>query len=113
VLGEVGRNFAAGMSNGTAYAFDPDEQLHSRYNSEMVRLERVMHLDDREELYRLINEHFERTGSPRARLILDNWDSYRASFWKVVPHAPPPPPPAPTEPVSAGQASEPGLAERA
>jgi glutamate synthase (NADPH/NADH) large chain/glutamate synthase (ferredoxin) len=113
VLGDVGRNFAAGMSNGVAYVFDPDEQLPSRYNPEMVKLERVMVLDDREELYRLIDEHFEKTGSPRARLILDNWDSYRTSFWKVVPHAPPPPPPAPDETASAEQASEPGLAERA
>jgi glutamate synthase domain-containing protein 3 len=113
VLGEVGRNFAAGMSNGVAYVFDPDEKLQSRYNPEMVKLERVMAVDDLEQLYALIHEHFEKTGSPRARLILDNWDSYRASFWKVVPHAPPPPPPAPTEPVSAGQASESGLVERA
>jgi glutamate synthase (NADPH/NADH) large chain/glutamate synthase (ferredoxin) len=112
VLGEVGRNFAAGMSNGVAYVFDPDEQLPSRYNPEMVKLERLMDLDDREELYRLIDEHFEKTGSPRARLILDNWDSYRTSFWKVVPHAPPPPPPAPTEDAAVEQPSQPGLVEQ-
>jgi glutamate synthase domain-containing protein 3 len=118
VLGEVGRNFAAGMSNGVAYVFDPDEQLPSKYNREMVKLERVMDLDDREELYRLIDEHFAKTGSPRARLILDNWDSYRASFWKVVPHAPPPPPPAPPEGAEAAEAevvaqpSKPGLARQ-
>ena len=80
---------------------------------EMVKLERVMGLDDREELYGLIDEHFAKTGSPRARMILDNWDSYRASFWKVVPHAPPPPPPAPTESAAAGQPAEADLAERA
>jgi glutamate synthase (ferredoxin) len=113
VLGEVGRNFAAGMSNGVAYVFDPNEQLPSRYNPEMVRLERVMALDDREDLYRLIDEHFERTGSPRARMILDAWETYRANFWKVAPNAPPPPPPAPVEAATAGQASESGLAERA
>ncbi len=44
VLGEVGRNFAAGMSNGVAYVFDPDEKLPIRYNPEMVKLERVMGL---------------------------------------------------------------------
>ena len=74
VLGEVGRNFAAGMSNGVAYVFDPDEHLPSRYNPEMVKLERVMDLDDLEELYALIQEHFDKTGSPRARTILDTWD---------------------------------------
>src|SRR3954451_25494159 len=115
VLGEVGRNFAAGMSNGVAYVFDPDGQLPSRYNSEMVRLERVMELDDREELYRLVNEHFERTGSPRARMILDNWESYRGDFLKVVPYAPPTPPPAPDQAAITvtGPAGEPGIAERA
>ena len=85
VLGEVGRNFAAGMSNGVAYVFDPDEHLPSRYNPEMVKLERLMDLDDREQLIALIEEHFEKTGSPRARMILDNWDSYRGMFYKVVP----------------------------
>src|SRR3954451_1799811 len=109
VLGEVGRNFAAGMSNGVAYVFDPNEQLPSRYNREMVKLERVMDLDDREQLYALIDEHFEKTGSPRARMILDAWETYRANFWKVVPHAPPPPPPDSVEATPDGQAAEPGV----
>ena len=64
VLGEVGRNFAAGMSNGVAYVFDPDEHLPTRYNPEMVKLERVMDLDDLEQLYALIQEHFEKTRQP-------------------------------------------------
>jgi len=113
VLGEVGRNFAAGMSNGVAYVFDPDEHLPSRYNPEMVKLERVMNVDDLEQLYALIDEHFEKTGSPRAREILDTWDYYRTLFWKVVPGAPPPPPPAPVEDAGAASATESGLAERA
>jgi glutamate synthase (NADPH/NADH) large chain/glutamate synthase (ferredoxin) len=115
VLGEVGRNFAAGMSNGVAYVFDPGEQLPSRYNPEMVSLERVMGLDDLEALYALIQEHFEKTGSPRARMILDTWDYYRTLFWKVAPGAPPLPPPSPEQAETEGavQPSEPGLAERA
>src|SRR5918999_1755983 len=109
VRGEVGRNFAAGMSNGGAYVFDPEEKLPSRYNPEMVNLERVMALDDLEQLYALIDEHFEKTGSPRARMILDTWDYYRTLFWKVVPGAPPPPPPAPepAEQVGTRPAPEP------
>jgi glutamate synthase (NADPH/NADH) large chain/glutamate synthase (ferredoxin) len=113
VLGETGGNFAAGMSNGVAYVFDPDELLPSRYNSEMVKLERVMGLDDLEQLYALIQEHFEKTGSPRAQQILDTWDYYRTLFWKVAPKAIPPLPPAPVEAAASGQATEPGLAERA
>jgi glutamate synthase domain-containing protein 3 len=112
VLGEVGRNFAAGMSNGVAYVFDPNEQLPARYNPDMVNLERLMDLDDREQVYALIDEHFEKTGSPRARQILDAWDSYRTQFWKVVPKAAPPIPPSPDQ-EEANKAVEPGLAERA
>jgi glutamate synthase domain-containing protein 3 len=112
VLGEVGRNFGAGMSNGVAYVFDPDEQLPGRYNSEMVRLERVMGLDDLEQLYALIHEHFEKTGSPRAQQILDTWDFYRTQFWKVTPGVVQVRAPAPDE-ADADPASEPGIAERA
>ena len=79
----------------------------------MVKLERVMDLDDLTQLIALIEEHFAKTGSPRARTILDTWDYYRTLFWKVVPGAPPPPPPAPVEEAGAEQAGEPGLAERA
>jgi len=94
VLGEVGRNFAAGMSNGLAFVFDPEGQLPERYNPEMVHLERVMSLDHLEQLYALIDEHFAKTGSPRARLILDAWESYRTQFWLVVPGVRPYPDPA-------------------
>jgi glutamate synthase (ferredoxin) len=113
VLGEVGRNFAAGMSNGVAYVFDPEEQLPSRYNAEMVKLERVMGLDDLEQLYALIDEHFRKTGSPRARMILDTWDFYRTQFWKVAPHTTPDLVIASEEQTSEGQAAEPGIVERA
>nr|MBA2447118.1 glutamate synthase subunit alpha [Chloroflexota bacterium] len=88
VLGEVGRNFAAGMSNGTAFVLDPDSLLPSRYNPEMVSLERTMSLEDLELLYSLVRAHFEKTGSARAQEIVDTWDYYRTQFWKVVPYPP-------------------------
>ncbi|MDP8924698.1 MAG: glutamate synthase large subunit, partial [Chloroflexota bacterium] len=113
VLGEVGRNFAAGMSNGMAYVLDPDNILPSRYNPEMVKLERPMELDDLEQLYALVREHFEKTGSPRAQQIIDGWDYARTQFWKVVPL-----PPAVIAPVAettggAQATAEQGVAERA
>ena len=112
VLGEVGRNFAAGMSNGVAYVFDPEDKLPERYNPEMVHLERVMALDHLEQLYALIDEHFAKTGSPRARLILDAWDSYRTQFWQVVPGSRPyPDPEVVKERVQAGASAD--KAERA
>ncbi len=88
VLGEVGRNFAAGMSNGVAFVLDEANLLPSRYNPEMVALERTMSLDDLEQLYSLVRAHFEKTGSPRAQEILDTWDYYREKFWKVIPFPP-------------------------
>ncbi len=88
VLGQVGRNFAAGMSNGVAFVLDEEDQLPERYNPEMVRLERTMSLDDLEMLYALVRAHFEKTGSPRAQQILDTWDYYRTQFWKVAPFGP-------------------------
>ncbi|MCC7372944.1 MAG: glutamate synthase large subunit [Chloroflexi bacterium] len=112
VLGETGRNFAAGMSNGVAYVFDPDNTLPERYNPEMVHLERVMELDHLEQLYALIDEHFAKTGSPRARLILDAWESYRTQFWQVVPGARPYPDPA-LEQARVGARAEEGKFERA
>jgi glutamate synthase domain-containing protein 3 len=50
----------------------------------MARVERVMRAEDLELVYTLVREHFERTGSQRAEQILDAWDYYRGSFWKVI-----------------------------
>ncbi len=91
VLGETGQNFAAGMSGGVAYVLDELGSFPSRVNGELVRLERAMAREDLEQLYGLIREHFERTGSPRAADILDVWDYYRELFWKVAPRSGPPP----------------------
>jgi glutamate synthase domain-containing protein 3 len=111
VLGEVGRNFAAGMSNGVAYVLDPEENLPARHNPEMVQLERVMSADDLEQLYGLIREHFEKTGSPKAQEILDTWHYYRDLFWKVRPRGVSTIAKA-AEQAGVQPANEPGLAER-
>jgi glutamate synthase domain-containing protein 3 len=98
VLGTVGRNFAAGMSNGVAYVLDEEGIAASRVNTELVHLERVMRSEDLELLYSLVREHFEHSGSLRAQELLDAWDFYRSQFWKVA--ADPPPPTAEAETVT-------------
>jgi len=88
VLGETGRNFGAGMAAGTAYVLDELGDFEQRYNPEMVSIERVTSMEDRDELYRMIALHLEKTGSRRAQEILEHWDEYLPLFWKVVPHPP-------------------------
>jgi glutamate synthase (ferredoxin) len=85
VLGETGRNFAAGMSGGTAYVFDPDEDFLSKCNKGMVELE---FLDDRDEsakVMKMVRKHFEYTGSLLAGRILLDWNENKMKFVKVIP----------------------------
>jgi glutamate synthase domain-containing protein 2/glutamate synthase domain-containing protein 3 len=85
VLGETGRNFAAGMTNGVAYVLDEDGLFPGRLNPELVQASRLMDADELALVYGLVREHFEKTASRRAEAILDLWDVYRAQFWKVSP----------------------------
>jgi glutamate synthase (NADPH/NADH) large chain/glutamate synthase (ferredoxin) len=86
VLGAVGRNFAAGMSNGIAYVLDERGALESHCNLEMVTVTGLNAMDERA-LRKLVQQHFHKTGSARARMILARWDEYRALFRKVTPPA--------------------------
>jgi glutamate synthase (NADPH) large chain len=101
VLGQTGRNFAAGMSGGVAYVYDEDGQFASRCNTAMVSLEKVLpsaeqeatmdkaiwHRDqtDEAQLKKLLEDHNRWTGSRRARELLENWTAARAKFVKVFP----------------------------
>ena len=113
VLGETGRNFAAGMSGGIAYVLDEHGQFSARCNLAMVELEPVPEEDDlmeklhhhggdleskgrvdlstdlnrfdEERLYQLIANHARYTGSARAQAILDDWETWRPKFVKVMP----------------------------
>jgi glutamate synthase (NADPH/NADH) large chain len=85
VLGPVGRNFAAGMSGGVAFVFDPKETLRARTNTEMVELETLVDESDLWLVYNLIEDHVRSTGSPLGRRILDNWELMVARFVKVMP----------------------------
>lgn len=102
VLGQTGRNFAAGMSGGVAYVYDVDGQFEKRCNLSMVGLERVQPEDeqlqsavphqlhngksDEAQLRELIENHHRWTGSSRASELLDDWDSALKKFVKVMPH---------------------------
>jgi glutamate synthase domain-containing protein 3 len=104
VLGPVGRNLGAGMSNGVAYVLDEGEvPLAARCNPEMVVVADLEAADERR-LQALIRQHYQKTGSRRARGILQGWAIYRTLFKRV---SPPPPPPPPAAPVPAVAAPEP------
>jgi glutamate synthase (ferredoxin) len=84
VLGPVGRNFGAGMSNGIAYVIDEDHSLASRCNAESVAVT-ALNEPEAGELRQLIRAHHERTRSPRAGALLRGWARYRAMFRAVKP----------------------------
>jgi len=87
VLGKAGRNFAAGMSGGIAYVLDEKGDFaEKRCNLAGVDLEPVMEKADIDVLRSLIDKHFEHTGSPRAKWILENWSAMLPKFVKVFPH---------------------------
>src|SRR6266700_4276637 len=96
VLGPVGRNFAAGMSNGVAYVLDHAETFSARCNTDMVAV-RALDPSDEQLVLELLHEHCAKTGSAKGRAILDSWDRYGPMFRKVVPHAAPVPVAAPAE----------------
>eukprot|EP00554_Chaetoceros_debilis_P004475 CAMPEP_0194095948 /NCGR_PEP_ID=MMETSP0149-20130528/57088_1 /TAXON_ID=122233 /ORGANISM="Chaetoceros debilis, Strain MM31A-1" /LENGTH=1583 /DNA_ID=CAMNT_0038781909 /DNA_START=182 /DNA_END=4931 /DNA_ORIENTATION=+ len=85
-LGETGRNFAAGMSGGVAYIYDPDNKFPERCNMGLVGLENVDEVAEKEELYDYIKEHVEATGSTVGQNMLEDWDNAAKNFVKVMPH---------------------------
>ena len=85
VLGQTGRNFASGMSGGTAYVLDEQQLFDTLCNLDMVDLETVRQEDDRRLLHDLIRRHHEWTGSPHAGRILDDWQGMVGRFVKVMP----------------------------
>ena len=85
ILGDTGRNFGAGMSNGLAYVLDEEGDFRTRVNQELVGLEQVTTAEGIELLEAMVRRHMELTGSPRAERILAQWRQYLPKFWKVVP----------------------------
>ncbi len=85
VLGETGRNFAAGMSGGIAYVLDEDGTFEGRCNKEMVLLERLEDADEIRDVERMIRRHADYTDSNRAWKILAKWEEMVPQFVKVHP----------------------------
>src|SRR5829696_9042166 len=86
VLGETGRNFAAGMSGGVAFVLDEAGRFERLCNLDMVGLEAVESEDDIELVRGMVESHLGWSGSERARRVLDQWDEVLPHFIKVMPH---------------------------
>lgn len=84
VLGEVGRNFAAGMSGGIAYVFNEHKNFANKCNKEMVDIE-ILHPTDFDQIKKIIEEHQQCTKSKKAATILTHWEEQRHHFIKIMP----------------------------
>jgi glutamate synthase domain-containing protein 3 len=85
VLGPIGNNFAAGMSRGVAYIWDPSGESRQRVNPAMVSVENVTEEADRRQLKMLLRAHWDFTGSAVAKAVLADWDRTSKDFLLVVP----------------------------
>ena len=84
ILGDTGRNFAAGMSGGIAYVYDVKGKFAGNCNREMVDLDPVGE-GDIKELHEMISKHFAYTGSTVAKFVLDDFENQLKNFIKVFP----------------------------
>jgi glutamate synthase domain-containing protein 2/glutamate synthase domain-containing protein 3 len=87
VLGQTGRNFAAGMSGGIAYVYDDQGDFANRHcNMAAVDLEPLVQPGDIDKVRGLLERHRDLTGSPRAAWVLEHWADAQPRFIKVFPH---------------------------
>jgi glutamate synthase domain-containing protein 3 len=86
VLGQTGRNFAAGMSGGVAFVLDEQDRFEALCNKDMVGLEAVESEEDEALLRGMIQDHLEWTGSGSAKRVLDEWEDLLPRFVKVMPN---------------------------
>ena len=85
VLGATGRNFAAGMSGGVAYVYDPHGAFPDKCNMGMVELGPVDDADEAAELRGFVQKHLDHTDSDVARDLLSDWDAHVGAFVRVMP----------------------------
>jgi glutamate synthase domain-containing protein 3 len=84
ILGDTGRNVAAGMTGGEIWVHDPRERLPERLNVELVGLERPG-ASELERARLLVARHERATGSPRAAALLAGWENEQRRWWRVSP----------------------------
>ncbi|MDU2063966.1 MAG: glutamate synthase large subunit [Sporomusaceae bacterium] len=85
ILGKTGRNFAAGMSGGIAYVYDPENQFAISANLEMVTLEKLEHNDEVTFVKTMLENHYAYTKSEVAQRLLTNWYQSQRYFIRVIP----------------------------
>ena len=85
ILGDVGRNFGAGMSGGIAYVYAPEKSFKNRCNQEGLNLDPLSDGSDLSELNQLIENHYNATLSPLAQRILEEWETAQKDFVRVFP----------------------------
>ncbi|MGX7594646.1 glutamate synthase large subunit [Planococcus plakortidis] len=87
ILGDTGKNFAAGMSGGVAYVLDEEETFSARCNAEMVHMQPLADPVEIAELKEMIENHVRYTGSLNGKRVLDHWEILSAKFVRVIPKA--------------------------
>lgn len=84
ILGEIGKNFAAGMSGGIAYIYTSDDLNEGAINKGLVDIDEIQE-SDLNTIKKLINNHIQYTNSPKANFILENWNVEKNNFHKIIP----------------------------
>ena len=85
ILGDVGDNFAAGMTGGMAFIYDKSQQFEKKVNPESVVWQNVETNYWREYLKNLVSEHFNETESQLSRKIIENFEDEINNFVQVCP----------------------------
>jgi glutamate synthase (ferredoxin) len=86
VLGQTGKNFAAGMSGGIAYVLDENNDLYTKVNKQMVSIDKITNKYDVLELKDMIKEHVAYTNSAKGKEVLEHFGEYLPKFKKIIPH---------------------------
>ncbi len=86
ILGDVGKNFAAGMSGGVAYILDEKHSLYRKLNKSFISMNAVEAQSQKDELLMLIQNHYHATQSEKAKRILDDFETYLPKFKMIIPN---------------------------
>ena len=86
IIGDVGKNFAAGMSGGIAYVLDEKNDLYTKVNKQMVAIEKVTNKYDVQDVKNMIQEHVANTNSVKGKQILEHFEEYLLKFKKIIPY---------------------------